>query len=60
MILDAEGLGAVVRIFSGLPLNGPGIIRVYLDHETTPTFEMHLMTMLGGREFPFLNPIGGM
>lgn len=60
VILDAEGPGAVVRIFSGLPSNGPGIIRVYLDHETTPTFEMHLMTMLGGREFPFLNPIGGM
>ena len=58
VLLDADGPGAIVRIWSANP-NDAGIVRVYLDHHPDPVIEMPLTEMLGGGETPFLQPISG-
>ena len=56
VLLDVDGPGAVVRIWSANPNEG-GIVRIYLDHQPEPLFEMPLQVMLGGGTKPFLGPI---
>ncbi len=58
VMMDADGPGAIVRIWSANP-NDAGIIRIYLDGSETPAVEMPLSDMLGGAVFPFTTPIAG-
>lgn len=58
VLMDAEGPGAIVRIWSANPDKG-GIIRVYLDSAAEPAVEMPLQAMLGGGAKPFVKPIAG-
>ena len=58
VLMDAQGPGAIVRIWSANP-NDAGIIRVYLDNAPRPFFEMPFEEMLGGKAAPFLQPIAG-
>ncbi len=59
VLLDVEGPGALVRIWSANPNDG-GIVRIYLDQQPEPLFEMPLQVMLGGGTKPFLEPIAHM
>ncbi len=45
VMMDAQGPGAVVRIWSANP---KGTMRVYLDGETTPAIEGPMTALLGG------------
>ncbi len=59
VMMDAEGPGAIVRIWSANP-NNAGIFRVYLDGATEPVIEMPATEMLGGDgPMPFIKPISG-
>jgi len=59
VLLDVDGPGAIVRIWSANPNDG-GIVRIYLDNQPEPLFEMPLQVMLGGGTKPFLEPIAHM
>ena len=55
-MMDAEGPGAVVRIWSANPA---GTLRVYLDHAVEPVLEVPMTEVLGGT-FPGLpKPLAG-
>ncbi|MBX7256527.1 MAG: DUF2961 domain-containing protein [Candidatus Hydrogenedentes bacterium] len=57
VIMDAEGPGAIVRVWSANPADA-GTVRVYLDGSKKPAIEMRLTEMLGGSgPMPFLKPI---
>ena len=58
VLMDAEGPGAIMRIWSANPEDA-GIIRVYLDHAATPAIEMPFADLLGGATAPFIGPIAG-
>jgi len=58
VMLDAEGPGAIVRIWSA-NANDAGIVRVYLDNAPDPVIELPLQDMLDGEHAPFLAPISG-
>ncbi len=58
VMLDAEGPGAIVRIWSANAQDA-GIVRVYLDNAPDPVIEMPLQDMLNGEHAPFLAPIAG-
>lgn len=58
VLMDAEGPGAIVRIWSANP-NDAGILRIYIDHAEDPVIEMPMDRMLGGGEHPFIAPIAG-
>jgi hypothetical protein len=56
VMMDADGPGAVVRIWSANPA---GILRIYLDGSERPVIEAPMTELLGG-SFPGLpKPIGG-
>ncbi len=56
VMMDADGPGAVVRIWSANP---KGTLRIYLDGEETPALEAPMADLLGGK-FPGLpDPISG-
>jgi D-arabinan exo alpha-(1,3)/(1,5)-arabinofuranosidase (non-reducing end) len=58
VMMDAEGPGAIVRIWSANPIDA-GLIRIYIDGATEPAIEMPLTTLLGG-DAPFApKPIAG-
>jgi hypothetical protein len=59
VLMDAEGPGAIVRIWSANPVDA-GILRVYLDGAETPAIEMPFVEMLGGQVDPFAEPIAGL
>lgn len=56
VMMDAEGPGAVVRIWSANPA---GVLRIYLDGNDQPAIEAQMTDLLGGK-FPNLpRPIAG-
>lgn len=58
VMMDAEGPGAIVRIWSANPEDA-GVLRVYIDGAADPVIEMPLTDLLSGTVFPFVNPIAG-
>lgn len=56
VMMDADGPGAVVRIWSANP---EGVLRIYLDGAEQPTWEAPMTDVLGGK-FPGLSrPVSG-
>ncbi|MCL4741694.1 MAG: DUF2961 domain-containing protein [Phycisphaerales bacterium] len=49
VMMDAEGPGAIVRIWSANP---KGTLRIYLDGQATPALEAPMDTLLGGAWSP--------
>jgi len=58
VMMDAQGPGAIVRIWSANP-DKAGILRIYLDHGEDPVVEIPLEDMLGGEREPYLSPLAG-
>jgi hypothetical protein len=58
VMMDADGPGAIVRIWSANP-NDAGIVRIYLDGAEEPAVEMPLLDLLAGDAFPFIGPVAG-
>jgi len=56
VLLDADGPGAIVRIWSANPV---GILRIYLDHAAKPALDAPLAALLAGQFAPFLPPFAG-
>lgn len=56
VMMDAEGPGAVVRIWSPNPA---GTLRIYLDGNPEPAIEADMSDFLAGRVEGFPEPIGG-
>ncbi len=56
VMMDAEGPGAIVRIWSANPQDA-GVLRIYLDGSSEPTIEMLFIEMLCGEKWPFVSPI---
>jgi hypothetical protein len=57
VLMDAEGPGAIVRIWSANP-GDAGIMRVYLDGADTPALEANFAEFLGGKHPLSPEPIG--
>ena len=51
VMLDAEGPGAIVRFWATFNVNrrGNGILRFYIDGETTPAIEGDIMDIISGK-----------
>ena len=60
VMMEADGPGTIVRLYSGVPFYGPGILRIYLDDPDDPVIEANILALLGGYEMPFLQPIAGL
>lgn len=58
VMMDAQGPGAVVRIWSANPVDA-GILRIYIDGADQPVIELPATIVLGGGSLPFLSPISG-
>jgi hypothetical protein len=56
VMMDAEGPGAIVRIWSANPA---GVLRVYIDGNETPVIEAPMTEVLGGKYPGFPKPIAG-
>jgi len=56
VMMDAEGPGAIVRIWSANP---SGTLRIYLDGEEAPMLEVPMGDLLGGKVPGFPVPIAG-
>ncbi len=56
VMLDADGPGAIVRIWSANP---EGTMRIYLDHSKEPTLEAPMTELLGGTMPGVPAPIAG-
>ncbi len=56
VMMDAEGPGAVVRIWSANP---EGTLRIYIDGSDKPAIEVDLKALLGGDVAGFPKPIAG-
>ncbi len=56
VMMDAEGPGAVVRIWSADPR---GTLRIYLDGASKPVLEAPMQELLGGRHPDLPEPIAG-
>lgn len=55
VMMEAEGPGAIVRIWSANPV---GNIRIYLDDMDTPAIEADMAALLGGEVAPYGEPFG--
>ncbi len=58
VLMDAEGPGAIVRMWSANPADA-GNIRIYIDGAETPTLDLPLTQWLGGEHPLAPEPIGG-
>lgn len=58
VLMDADGPGAIVRIWSANP-DEAGVIRIYIDENPDPVIEVPMVAMLGGTVKPFVSPICG-
>ena len=56
VMMDAEGPGAIVRIWSANP---KGVLRIYIDGAETPALEMPMEGLLSGNLPEFPRPIAG-
>ena len=56
VMMDAEGPGAIVRLWSADP---KGVLRIYVDHSTQPVLEDDLKQLLGGSGPWFPEPLAG-
>ena len=56
VLLDADGPGAIVRIWSATP---SGTLRIYIDHQEIPALEAPMTALLSGQIAPFLPPLAG-
>ncbi len=56
VMMDAEGPGAIVRIWSANP---EGTLRIYIDGEATPALEGEMKTLLGGTAEGLPAPLAG-
>jgi hypothetical protein len=56
VMMDADGPGAIVRIWSANP---QGTLRIYLDHDETPVIEAPMSDVLGGKYAGIPQPIAG-
>jgi len=56
VLLDADGPGTIVRIWSATP---SGTLRVYLDRAVAPVLEESMTALLSGQIAPFLPPFAG-
>lgn len=56
VMMDAEGPGAIVRIWSANPA---GVVRIYLDGAETPVIESEMSALLGGSMKGLPKPVAG-
>lgn len=56
VMMDAEGPGAMVRIWSANP---DGVLRIYLDGADKPAIEAPMKELLGGRTAGIPSPLSG-
>ncbi len=56
VMMDADGPGAIVRIWSANPR---GTLRFYLDRAEQPTLEVPMADLLGGQAAGFPEPLAG-
>ncbi|HPA18204.1 MAG TPA: DUF2961 domain-containing protein [Verrucomicrobiae bacterium] len=56
VMMDAEGPGAIVRIWSANP---DGVMRIYIDGEADPALEAGMKDLLGGKYPGLPRPIAG-
>jgi hypothetical protein len=56
VMMDAEGPGAIVRIWSANPA---GNLRIYLDGSDRPVIDANMSELLGGKVQPLVRPIAG-
>ncbi|MCP4249130.1 MAG: DUF2961 domain-containing protein [bacterium] len=56
VMMDADGPGAIVRIWSANP---KGTLRIYLDHSPTPALEVVMADLLDGKVNGIPRPIAG-
>lgn len=56
VMMDAEGPGAIVRIWSANPA---GVLRIYLDGNDAPAIEAKMSDLLGGKYPGLPRPIAG-
>jgi len=56
VMMDADGPGAIVRIWSANPA---GTLRIYLDGADTPVIEEDMKALLGGEVAGFPKPLAG-
>ncbi len=54
VMMDAEGPGAIVRIWSANP---EGVLRIYLDGQEEPAIQAPMKDLLGGKVAGFPSPI---
>ena len=60
VLLDADGPGAVVRIWSPSRDGKPnGTLRIYVDRGGTPALEAPMVALLAGQIAPFSSPFAG-
>jgi hypothetical protein len=55
VLLDAQGPGAVVRLWTAAPA---GTLRIFIDGDPRPALEAPMGALLGGRVEPFTAPFG--
>ncbi len=56
VLMDAVGPGAIVRIWSANPT---GVLRFYFDHSETPSWEVPMADLLGGKVEHLGEPLAG-
>jgi Protein of unknown function (DUF2961) len=56
VLLDADGPGAIVRVWSATPA---GTLRIYFDHAKIPALEVFVAEILSGQVAPFVPPFAG-
>ncbi len=56
VLLDTDGPGAIVRIWSATP---SGTLRIYIDHAARPALDVRMAPLLSGQVAPFLPPFAG-
>jgi hypothetical protein len=56
VLLDADGPGAIVRIWSATP---SGTLRIYVDQATSPALEAPMDALLSGQIAPLVSPFAG-
>ena len=56
VLLDADGPGAIVRIWSATP---SGTLRIYIDQAASPALEVPMDALLSGQITPFVSPFAG-